>query len=31
MVAGLVIIIVLLTIAGEIGRRRAGAAQEPAA
>jgi predicted Na+-dependent transporter len=31
MVAGLVIIMVLLTIAGEIGRRRAGAAQEPAA
>jgi predicted Na+-dependent transporter len=31
MVAGLVIIIVLLAIAGEIGRRRAGAAQEPAA
>lgn len=31
MVAGLVIIMVLLTIAGEIGKRRAGAAQEPAA
>ena len=31
MVAGLVIIMVLLAIAGEIGRRHAGAAQEPAA